>query len=255
MTLGQMPPIRNQTNRITGMLAYPEANKIISVSDQGTLLVSELTTGDELQTLYPVYPYTYALKTLIDLPERGCIIASDSIGKIFIWSHDPTVQLIAQLESKSLSEIRGVTAASNLLCVGQIDGTVTLYDIGAPGKEKFTKLVTSWQGKNGIRLLAMRDKPRREVITGDNTGIITVFDLKTQQPVHVLQAHTDVITQMKWLEDQQMLITCAKDKSLKFWKFPQKWIDESNVQQAVGVVAEESSSESSDEEQTAAESM
>ncbi len=107
-----------------------------------------------------------------------------------------------------------------MMCVGQLDGTVTIYDLGAPGKEKFTKPLTSWQGKKGIRLICMRDKPRREIITGDNTGIITVWDLKTQQPVFVLQAHTDVITQMNWQEDKQVLVTCAKDKSIKIWKFP-----------------------------------
>jgi len=26
-----------------------------------------------------------------------------------------------------------------------------------------------------------------------------------------------------------MLVTCAKDKSVKFWKFPSVWIDESQV--------------------------
>jgi hypothetical protein len=51
--------------------------------------------------------------------------------------------------------------------------------MGAPGKEKFTKVITSWQGKSGIRLICMRDRPRREIITGDNTGIITIWDLKT----------------------------------------------------------------------------
>jgi hypothetical protein len=67
-----------------------------------------------------------------------------------------------------------------------LDGQVTLYDMGAPGKEKFTKPITSWQGKSGVRLICMRGQPRREIITGDNTGIVTVWDLKTQQPVHVL---------------------------------------------------------------------
>lgn len=38
---------------------------------------------------------------------------------------------------------------------------------------------------------------------------------------------------MKWLESKQMLVTCAKDKSVKFWKFPNVWIDESQVQDAV----------------------
>jgi WD40 repeat protein len=51
--------------------------------------------------------------------------------------------------------------------------------MGAPGKEKFTKQITTWQGKQGIRLVAMRDKPRREIITGDNTGIVTVWDIRS----------------------------------------------------------------------------
>jgi len=51
--------------------------------------------------------------------------------------------------------------------------------MGAPGKEKFTKLITSWQGKPGVRLVCFRGEPRREIITGDNTGIVTVWDLKT----------------------------------------------------------------------------
>lgn len=31
-----------------------------------------------------------------------------------------------------------------------------------------------------------------------------------------------------------MLVTCAKDKSVKFWAFPESWIDESNVIDAQG---------------------
>jgi hypothetical protein len=30
------------------MIALPEANKLISVSDMGTLVVSEITTGNEI---------------------------------------------------------------------------------------------------------------------------------------------------------------------------------------------------------------
>jgi len=51
--------------------------------------------------------------------------------------------------------------------------------MGPPGKEKFTKLVTSFPGKPGIRLIQMREKPRKEIITGDDDGIVTIWDLKT----------------------------------------------------------------------------
>lgn len=54
-----------------------------------------------------------------------------------------------------------------------------MFDMGAPGKEKFTKLITAFQGKHGIRLIQMRDKPRREILTGDKDGVVTVWDLKT----------------------------------------------------------------------------
>lgn len=81
----------------------------------------------------------------------------------------------------------------------------------------------------------MRDKPRREILIGDKDGLITVWDLKTQSPIYVLKAHTDVITQMKWIEAKQLLITCSKDKSIKVWKFPAVWIDESQIQDAKAV--------------------
>jgi WD40 repeat protein len=173
------------------------------------------------------------LKLLINPPGRNVILAADSQGRIFIWTHDPSVELVAQIDSKVISEIRGLNIVNNLLCVGQLDGTITMYDLGAPGKEKNIKEITSWGGKQGIRLVALRETPRRELITGDNTGIVTVWDIRSQQPVYVLQAHTDVITQMKWLEDKQMLVSLSKDKTLKVWRFPKTWIDESQVQQAV----------------------
>lgn len=45
--------------------------------------------------------------------------------------------------------------------------------------------------------------------------------------MYVLKAHTGAITQMRWNEDLQMLITCSKDKTIKIWQLPSQWIDES----------------------------
>lgn len=49
-----------------------------------------------------------------------------------------------QIESKTVSEIKGIQVINNLMCAGQTDGNITLYDLGAPGKEKFTKVITTW---------------------------------------------------------------------------------------------------------------
>ena len=50
---------------------------------------------------------------------------------------------------------------------------------------------------------------------------------------------------MKWLEKKQMLITLAKDKSIKFWSFPKTWIDESSVVSQIDPAVHEPASDSS----------
>lgn len=59
---------------------------------------------------------------------------------------------------------------------------------------------------------------------------MTVWDLKEQEPVFVLQAHTAPITQIQWFEEKQLLMTCSKDKTIKLWKFPDIWVDEEGVE-------------------------
>jgi len=45
--------------------------------------------------------------------------------------------------------------------------------------------------------------------------------------MYVLKAHSSAITQMRWNEDSQQLITCSKDKTVKIWQLPNAWVDES----------------------------
>lgn len=166
------------------------------------------------------------MKSLIDLPGRNSFCFSDSLGNVHIYSSD-TVEPVIKLKTESDSEIRGILSQNNILVAGQKDGTLSLWDMGAPGKERLTKLISSFSGKPGIRLIQMREKPRKEIITGDSDGIVQVWDLHATQPIYVLQAHSDIITQMRWFEEKQILVTCAKDKLIKIWKFPPVWIDES----------------------------
>ena len=82
------------------------------------MIVSEITTGNELQTLYPMSPYKYSLKTLIELPERKSIVATDYQGTTYIWQYEPSVVEVCRIESETKSEIRGLQVYNNLLCVG-----------------------------------------------------------------------------------------------------------------------------------------
>lgn len=83
----------------------------------------------------------HSLKTLVELPGRQAIVCSDIYGKIYLYSYfkDQDLEPIVTLTSETRRRVMGLQIIQNLLCVGLSDGTVTLYDMGAPGKEKFTK--------------------------------------------------------------------------------------------------------------------
>ena len=42
----------------------------------------------------------------------------------------------------------------------------------------------------------------------------------------MIKAHVGPVTQMRWNEEFQQLITGGKDKILKVWQLPDRWINE-----------------------------
>ena len=107
----------------------------------------------------------------------------------------------------------------NFLLASDINGFITIFDIGKPGKEKLTKRIGNTIGKPKQRIVLWRDHGR-EIISGDEDGLITFWLAKEGTPLYVLKAHTGAITQMRFNEDTQQLISCSKDQSIKVWQLP-----------------------------------
>lgn len=101
------------------------------------------------------------------------------------------------------AEIRGMclNAYGNHLVAAAKDGSITIIDLQLPGKEKIAKQLVQFMGKPGVRVVCWRENPRREIITGDYDGSITVWDFKTAVPVFVMQCHDGPITQLYFYDD------------------------------------------------------
>lgn len=81
---------------------------------------------------------------------------------------------------ESKSEIKGlaVSSAENYAVAGCVDGTITVFDLMAAGKERLCKPIMTLQGKKNVRCLQWRERPRREIIAGHQDGLVTVWDYK-----------------------------------------------------------------------------
>ena len=180
--------------------------------------------------------------------QRNVLFIADGGGAIYIMNCIPTTPaLIVKIETDQKVCIRGLTRSinnggfwlssnrpgaktgvtQNYLLAADIYGYITIFDIGGIGKEKNTKRIGSTQGKPKQRIVIWRDHGR-EIISGDEDGLVTFWYSKDGSPLYVIKAHTAAITQMRWNEDTQQLITCSKDKTVKIWELPDAWVDESN---------------------------
>ena len=214
-----------------GLLAFPTENRLVSISDDGRLCLTDIASGTLIEKITPLESCVFPLKVLRHV--RNSIFAfCDGNSSIFIYDFNPSLTCLFHQKLENCEEIRGLDVLHNTIIAGQLSGTVNIWECTA-GREKLTKKSATFQAKNGIREICIRQTPRREVIIADNTGVVNIHCLTTLQPVMVLQAHTDVITSMHWFEGEQILMTGAKDKSVKFWRFPPVWIDDGDLKSHV----------------------
>ena len=67
------------------------------------------------------------------------------------------------------------------------------------------------------------DSGRHEIITGDQNGKITIWNLKSGKPVFSWMVHNMGINRLYYDENSKMLITGSMDKSIKIWSIPEYW--------------------------------
>ena len=105
-------------------------------------------------------------------------------------------------------------------------GKITVIDLNIPGKEKNISEISTFGAKSKLRI-AVFDGNNSEIITGDEDGRITIWSLKNGESIFVWVAHPkSAITQMVYQEDERLLWSGAKDRSIKIWKLPEKWVSE-----------------------------
>lgn len=217
------------TLRITGICMQHETQSFVTVSDDCQIKATNLGTKEPI---YGKQPSQGQLKQLLESKKRNCLIASDSKGGLHMFTRAQEapgqLESVVSLSVDGNSEVKGMCLNSleNYLAAGCQNGQITVFDLGAVGRERLAKPYLTLQGRANVRCLQWRETPRREIIAGHQDGLVTVWDFKMQAPIFVLTAHTQAITQMQWLEEKQILITCGKDKSIKFWQFPPVWVDE-----------------------------
>ena len=84
-------------------------------------------------------------------------------------------------------------------------------------------------GKDKLKTL-IYDSKANEIITGDENGRVIVWSVKEEVEITSWTAHEEGITRMYYNEESRMLWTGGKDKLIRIWKLPEKWVKEEVVE-------------------------
>ena len=108
------------------------------------------------------------------------LFATNEVGVVSVYSiaqFPPT--LLASVQTSDKASIRGLHIDFKKLFIftGSKNGKICILDLGLPGKERFIKEISSFEGNTLIRIIKYHGK-RNELITADSGGKIIIWSIK-----------------------------------------------------------------------------
>jgi len=163
---------------------------------------------------------------MIHCQEQRKLFTSLKNGIVVVW--DTAIlpmQRVASVPDSGVASTDPITSmeydpGTGTLFTGSKDGitlwTVKMGDMGGWGRR-----VAQIPHIEAPTSLAWAQSSR-EIIAGFDNGAVVIFDMDRDQgePSYAIQAHSDGVTAVKWLDAPRRLLTASKDKTLRIWDFP-----------------------------------
>ena len=214
--------LKPHKDRVMGLAYNHQQGYIYSCGSDQKFFLSELNYLSNVTQIaenpnggYTAMEYDHPNNRIFLTDEGGCI-------SVYMTQTYPP-SLVNLIHTHSTNCIRGLEVDYKKLYIftATKKGDISLMDLGLPGKEKLIKEISYFGGNLEIRICRY-NSVNNELITGDQTGKVTVWSLKTGKPVYAFQAHGMAITQMNYDEQKRILLTMGKDKRIIFWKLNAK---------------------------------
>ena len=220
----QLLELQAHKDRVMGLGFDNDSNYMYSCSTDRTFYVTEVQTTPPNSTLVKMSRSGYTNLNFDKKNDRVFLTNESGELSVFLTNTFPPTEAI-NLQITSYSSIRAldISEKSHYIFTGSVNGKINILNLSYPGKEKLISEMTSFGASMKIRICRYNSKTH-ELITGDEDGRVTIWSLKTGQPVSVWEAHPkSPITQMMFDEENLLLWTGAKDKAFRVWQLPEKF--------------------------------
>ncbi len=224
--------LKNHVSSVNGVWFDNLEKKVYSVSSDKKFAASEINYNSQI-TEISRSPFDYTcLKPDIKY-DRLFTASEGGIIEIFSIKKFPPNK-VCSTSITGVGNIRDIFININQFYIFACDvkGKISVLDFGSinnnnnNNNSNFCSEISQFGGKTALRAI-IYDESKKELITGDESGKIVVWSIKTGQPIFSWGAHDNgsAITKLTYDQKNRILISGSKDKSIKFWKLPDNWIN------------------------------
>ena len=213
------------TDRVMGVEIEPKKNVAYTCSTDKKFIMTYLC---EIKRLVEIESGPAGFTGLYFDKVNDRIFLTNEIGQVYIYltNQDIPVKVkIVQTNSKNVLRGLEVSLRKYYIFTSSMKGDISVLDLGTSGREKFVEEISYFGADLQLRIIRYNEE-NSELLTGDQSGKVTVWSLKNGKSIYTWKAHEGAITQMYYDTAHKILITGSKDKKIIFWKLPEKWVNE-----------------------------
>ena len=212
-------------DKVTGIMYDNETGYIYSVSADKRFLITEI---GYLNNQTEIIEGPCGFTGLYEDNGNHRIFLTTEIGIILVFltqSFPPLLVNNIQLSSEAPIQSLDISLLKSYIFAACSDGQIIVLDINKPGKEKLIKEISNFGGNMKLTVVKYY-REQNELITGDESGRIIIWNLKIGKSIFSWNAHEGPITHMVFLPQVKLIISSGKDKYFRTWRLPEKWQNE-----------------------------
>jgi WD40 repeat protein len=201
--------------KVTSLCYFPDGgiNTILVGKSDGDLEAWDLNSSSLIRQFKE---HSFGVKCIISASNisEGFFLSSGGDDKIRLWSFDDksSVKVVAQ-GSQVFNAMALVKSYNDVLVTGGNSEKVYVYDVSGDG------LLATLEGHSSPVSAVTEIKDQGIAATGDFSGTIILWDLKTNSMISKFGDHSRNITDMFYLDK---LLICSDNDQIKLWNFENK---------------------------------
>jgi WD40 repeat protein len=196
------------TGRVNAVALTPDERRAVSASDDGTLKVWDVASGDPVRTLEG---HTLGVNAVALTPDgRRAVSASDD-GTLKVWDV-ASGALLRTLKGHTLGvNAVALTPDGRRAVSASDDDTLKVWDMASGA------LLCTLEGHTGeVNAVALTPDGRRAVSASDDETL-KVWDVASGAPLRTLEDHTFRVSAVALTSDGHRAVSASDDGTLKVW--------------------------------------